>query len=146
MSRRRYGFTPPHGGTGFTLIELLMVALLITIVAAVGIPQYTKAIERGYWRHGRDMLLTIYSGEQTYFTVNNAYKAIPAGSNMSVWRTIYMDNPYLASIPVNFTVTANSTAFTAYANRSGTQSLNINQDRQWCGGATEASCASWLYP
>lgn len=107
---------------GFTLMELLIVVVLVGILAAVGYPAMTKAMERAYWRAAQDVLKTIYAGERTYFFANNAYYNVDESvAGMTEWRKIYTDDPNLGSIPVKYCVTAAAaTTFTAWACRSST--------------------------
>ena len=112
---------------GFTLLELLVTVAVVAILASVALPQYRKTTETAYKREAQDLLLTLYYGERTYFLSNNKY-VNPAG----VWKTIFMENPNLGTVPVTFTVpVATPILFTGQAQRVGGpcngKTITINQ-------------------
>ena len=126
-------------GRGFTLTEVLITIVIIGILAAMAVPQYRKTMERSWWRHAQDMLMTIYAGEQVYFSANDFYYpnvgslaacgGVPAC--MASWRNnIYTDDPNLASIPVTFGVTGGG-ALSAKAtlNDGSGRNMTVDQDR-----------------
>ncbi len=124
---------------GMTLMEVMIVVVVMGILAAVAIPSYQKAVEHGYRREAQDLLLTIYSGERSYYFAEKAYLGgLTSGSPQSEWRKIFVDNPKLGSVPVDFSVDSPTPdTFTSTATRStGTvpRSMTINELREWCGG------------
>lgn len=123
----------------FTLIELIAIVVILSVVAAVGLPSYSRTMERSYWQEARDVLFTIYQGQRSHFLTHNAYQSISSNSD---WREIYMDNPNMGSIPVTFTVTASGATFTATATKQGGacggRTLQITQTRALTG--------TWLAP
>lgn len=55
---------------GFTLIEVLVVVLIIGILSAIALPQYTKAVAKSRATQGLVMLKSIASAYHTYYMAN----------------------------------------------------------------------------
>ena len=64
---------------GFSLIELLMVVAIIGILAAVGVPAYSKQVEAAKQSDGKAMMLTVQTKMERYIFDNNTY---PSGLAM----------------------------------------------------------------
>ena len=57
----------------FTLIELLVVVLIIGILAAVALPQYTLAVNKTRFANLRSVGTSLLNGAETYHLANNTW-------------------------------------------------------------------------
>ncbi|NLH39500.1 MAG: prepilin-type N-terminal cleavage/methylation domain-containing protein [Elusimicrobia bacterium] len=58
---------------GFTLIELLVVVLIIGILAAMGVPQYFKAVERSRVAEANSIFAEIQSAQERFYSRKITY-------------------------------------------------------------------------
>ncbi len=61
---------------GFTLIELIVVIIIVGILAAVGLTQYTKMVEKGRAAEARVVLGSLRTAEVAEYNENGAYLAV----------------------------------------------------------------------
>jgi len=58
---------------GFTLLELVIVVIIVAVLAGLGIPQYTKTVERARWSEVPTMLSAIRKACFIYYSQYGVY-------------------------------------------------------------------------
>ena len=106
---------------GFTLIELIIVVIILGILAAVGIPQYMKAIEKARGAEGYAGLGYIQQGEKIYYANNEVYLA-SAALSAADQQKLDIALP-LKGWSFAITITAAPPTFTAIATRAAGQCI-----------------------
>lgn len=119
----------------FTLLELLIVILILGILAATALPNFTKLVEKSKADQAATYLRVIRTGEKIYWADNSAYTGNPvwtAGGINSALKTEITDENYLFSL----TCDTSGSAFLAMAKRRTNTSQTITLSYTGCWGGT----------
>ena len=114
---------------GFTLLELVIVIIVIGILVAMALPQFTRMAERGRVAKAKAALDMIRKAEGVYFAQNSVYTGDMTAAGLA------KDIPEIANLgtDVDWTYAANGDAngFTATATRTvgpdAGSTITINQ-------------------
>ncbi len=85
---------PPQGreiARGFTLIELLVVVLIISILAAVALPQYQKTVLKSRFAALMPIAKSIANGNEMYYLTHGQYSQDPAELDVAAQDAKYSD-------------------------------------------------------
>ncbi|MDG2200151.1 MAG: prepilin-type N-terminal cleavage/methylation domain-containing protein [Phycisphaerales bacterium] len=96
----------------FTLIEILIVVVILGILAAIVVPQFTNAADDANDASVRSQLQTLRSQVELYRAQNPTNNAVGADGS-PVWTNL-IDGDYLTAAPIN-PLTGNATIGTAAA-------------------------------
>lgn len=80
-----------HKNAGFTLIELLVVVLIIGILSAFALPQYTKAVERSRVAEAETVLASLYDAQARCIMAN--------GDKSTCWRELFANMDISLGLP-----------------------------------------------
>jgi type IV pilus assembly protein PilE len=97
---------------GFTLIELVVVMVIIAILAAVAIPNYTEYVQRGRRQEAKAMLLQIAQWQERLRTQTNSY-ATATAQLPPAFQTVLINGVAAYNVTINAGATANAYALNA---------------------------------
>ena len=135
------------GKKGFTLIEIIVALVILTILAAVALPNYMTMMTQGAANAAQNNLIAIYNAQKTYYFANAAY----CTSANSVCNSLASINSTLSLniADTKFTYTCNSTnGFTCTATNTsdGSLSLAVTNSPIILTGGTGCTTAPWVAP
>jgi len=120
--------TARRGAAGMTLIELLVAMVILAILTAIALPQYSSYVMKSRRADAKTALLDLAARQERFFAVNNAYTNSAANLGYGASATFPLNvmsgsaSYYTLAVP---TVTAGSSTalptFVATVTPAGTQ-------------------------
>ena len=131
---------------GFTLIELMVAAVVVAILAAVAIPQYSQYVVRGRLVEAQTTLTTFATAMQQFYQDNRTYAGACGSAGIAAVpaQTTYFTFTCPTQTATTFTATATGRPNTSTAGFVFTLDQNANRATTGApsGWTTNASC--WI--
>jgi prepilin-type N-terminal cleavage/methylation domain-containing protein len=131
---------------GFTLIELLVVVLIIGILAAVALPQYTKAVEKSRATEAISYLGDLATAERVFQMATGAFAKLADIGKLDIELPSTFKSYTLRTIDVD-TTTGNLTAALERTGGAATYTIAMSLTKEpgapsiWCIPAATAANA-----
>ena len=135
---------------GFTLTELLTTVVILAILAAIALPNFTKSADKAKASQAIAFLRAIRTGEKMYLAKNNNYwgpcAVATACTNAELETNLGVE---VSTVDYGFSVTITATGFNAQALRSGNAAnfIQVTEAGVFSGGGTcgsgGVSCATY---
>lgn len=109
---------------GFTLFELMVVIIIVAILGALGLPQFTKSKEHALGREAIANLKLIAAAQRLYLMETGSYYPVTPGTDSSIASInsnlrLSIPNPAVSSSKNwNYSITDTASTFTATATRT----------------------------
>ena len=122
---------------GFTLIELLVVVLIIGILSAVALPQYTKAVEKSRSTEAITLLGNLATAQQIYkmsqgvFTGDMSVLDLQLPGVSSTATNQITTKNFIVKIAIPNSTTATGTTFLATAQRANNGTATTSADNKY---------------
>ncbi len=116
---------------GFTLIELLVVVLIIGILSAVALPQYTKAVEKSRATEAITLLGNLSTAEQVYQMTTGSFTTDMSLLDLQLPGIVAATPSQAKTKNFNLTVTSASPNLTAVAERANNGTVVTTGDNQY---------------
>jgi type IV pilus assembly protein PilE len=103
---------------GFTLIELIVVMVIIAILAAVAIPNYTEYVQRGRRQEAKAVLLQVVQWQERLRTQTNSY-ATATAQLPPAFQTVNINGAAAYNITIDTAPAPTANAYALTATRAG---------------------------
>lgn len=124
-----------RGGTeGFTLIELLIVVVIIGILAAIAIPQFTSTKEKAFDAAAQSDLRNMMTAEEAYFFNHQAYAAVSVAAGGGA----DLDGDGTRDFQASTNITL---AVTAYTDGYQITAKHASSPNTWCVNSSAANAS-----
>ncbi len=117
---------------GFTLIELLIAVVIVGILAAVAVPQFTSTKERAFDAAAKSDIRNLMAAQEAYFFAKQAYKTSSVAAGGSADLDGDGTDDFQASQNIALTATAYTDGYRITAKHS-------SSDHTWCVNSSAAN-------
>lgn len=146
---RRRGTAGVGARPGYSLVETLVTLVIMSVLAAMGVPRFQQSIEQAKANVAAGNLRSVWAAERLYWLENRSY-----APDLATLEAAHLIDSTLATATAPYSyqvsVSPDGTSFTATATRSGTSywsgSFTIAIDGSFSGSVQSSGGATTIVP